>query len=267
MVDFRKLLPPSTRMEMMAERTEMQRIARLPDAWLAREILKMARHVRALRADTDPMRSYTSALTFRVMPFLAARLDPTVKLLPEEKPSMDEALDPVTFMPAMTPERLREMVLSVTSNADITYGIEQRDPRRRDMSIRLLERHAQHGNPVIVAIDRLHPELVTDPPEIEDTRAPLGGFQVVATTSWGYQKVVTWHPEMEDARQVMADLRQGRLPDRRSIYLTGDPEMVFTFTLRNEQDEMLDELRDATVTCDGRVRLPGNEDEAQPGMG
>lgn len=268
MVDFRKLLSPSTLIRMRAEREEMHRISKLPDQWLARELLRLGREVLRVRGDTDPRHSYTTGLTFRVIPYLASRLDPSVKLLPHEKYGYEEAQNAASFLPGMSDEDLRKAVTSYLSNASLTYGLTFSE--RENRAVQILSRVAENGNPIMIALDRITHHLASEPVNYLDEREPLAGYHLVIATDDGNQSVMFYDDELAPLTQRLVDLREvyhnmkenGRDDLLKTSKLVSEMaqkgHLAYELSIRDQDDHVIESMR-IVVGEDGVLGIADDE--------
>lgn len=213
MVDFRKLMTPKQIMAVESHEREAERVAALADSWLAREVLRIAREARELTGiDGSRGLTYSSALTMRIVPFLARRLDGTVRTRPEEEFTFEEAArDRDRFLPLLPPKRIAEITVNCVSQSNFASLLQ--DPQlHAHRAIRLLDRHPDRLNPVIVLLSRACPELGVPVGEARAARAPLTGYHLVLRPRSGPtgESLLTYCPDMESARMIVADAVCGR---------------------------------------------------------
>lgn len=89
MVDFRKMISPRSQAQMKEVRDELNLPRSNPE--MAEWLVGLARELRGTgHFSAEPIYSYDEWALFRVIPELAARLDPALVRLPEEMPQQDE---------------------------------------------------------------------------------------------------------------------------------------------------------------------------------
>lgn len=183
MVDFLKLLPRERRepirRRVAAEAREASRLHALPDRWLANEVLKLARTVRAaIPAGRDD--GYNALLLWDVMPEIARRLGGRI--------DANEVLDhEVRTCP---PERLREIAAQCHQNLGRSY---LKDAERTDADlcpVSFLTREAANGNPVAIALDRAAPPG----PDAKDS---LARHLSRISARRGHPATQAWHPALQ----------------------------------------------------------------------
>lgn len=140
---FKIPLSPETRARMAAEESEVRRLYGLTDTWLAAALLKLARAARTSVPFGPDAMVYESSLLYGLIPELCRRIG-TVTL------SMVE-IDWTHRL--MSNYELRRCCGLTLANVSGRYPGE---------SWALLSREVVHGNPVMLAMDRLCPGVVGD---------------------------------------------------------------------------------------------------------
>lgn len=137
---FKFKLKPETRQRIEKEEIEALRLYRLPDRWLARELIKIARAMRATTARFGPYDAvYDSTLLWHIVPEIAYRLGER-QFLQDER-ATHEVRD-------LTNAGLR-MVAGISWKNSSAFLYRNSDPGR------MFFREPCNGNPVVYALDRL----------------------------------------------------------------------------------------------------------------
>lgn len=241
MVDFRKLMTPRLILSMRDEDREAERVSKLADPWLAREVLRLVREARALTGiGSREDLTYSSALTMRIVPFLAKRLDATVRLRPDEEHTFREAADDKgRFLPLLPPERVADITRRYLSEAELSHQLLHSE-RRSHRAIHLLERHHERLNPVIVALSRAYPALRIPIGAPSPQREPLPGYHAVLRREDDRSKesLLTYCEDVETAESVMAAVQEGRVPavvsEARRMRFEGEAGLVLE--IRDQDD-------------------------------
>lgn len=248
MVDFRKMVTPRTLVMTSRIREEAARLLGLSDVWLARELMRAADLAAASIPDLERRGTYSSLLVFRVIPHLAARLDPSLlpRLKPNQRYGYEEACHPPSYAPGLRGEELRRLVISVVGNADLLYGVPSDSPIRDETRLRMLCEDTGSGrNPVIMALDRIAPD-----PSPARRRGPplppLTGVFLVAETRSGSQKTLSYHDDRGSAEAALERAASGKFPEmtRRIAPFAAAPgedpaAAVVALTLRTPEDDIL----------------------------
>ncbi len=151
--DFARLLTDDQRARIEATRWEMERLFALPDRFLARELLKMARQARAAIVDVEPRMhdpfdpTYDVSFLWHAVPEVAARLGETSFLANERRSPWLADTDGQDF---------RDRVGGWIQNVEIgrRHG---HDGGRVPNACLLLAHDPCNGNPVAIALDRIAP--------------------------------------------------------------------------------------------------------------
>ncbi len=154
MIDFEKLLSADQIACIEATHQTKIRLYGLPDRFLARELIRLARQARQIaiaagdsfvKETTYP--TYNATLLWSLIPELAYRLGET-DFLPNERADAD-------LRAADTPT-LRWSAATILRNCDLDrrYGYDQKSTPNACL---LVAHNACNGNPVAMAIDRLCP--------------------------------------------------------------------------------------------------------------
>ncbi|PZO73086.1 MAG: hypothetical protein DI629_20345 [Mesorhizobium amorphae] len=192
--------------------------------------------------------SYSSSLVFRVIPHLAARLDPSLlpRLKPNQRYGYEDASHPPSYAPGLRGGELRDLVISVVSNADLFYGVPAGSPLRDETRLRMLCEDTGSGrNPVIMALDRIAPD-----PSPARRRGPplppLTGVFLVAETRSGSQRTLSYHDDRGSAEAALERAASGELTERMrriapfAVAPGEDPSgAVVALTLRTPEDDVL----------------------------
>lgn len=138
-------------------RAEIERIYYLPDRWLAEELLRLVRQVRAELPDqlsfADRATSHACSLVWDVVPEIARRLG-------SRSLSPDESRDPKVT--DCEHDILRQYAGICLKFSALSALVEQRCP---DSVTRLLVREISEGNPIAIGLDRLSLASGTTPPQ------------------------------------------------------------------------------------------------------
>lgn len=137
---FKINLKPETRQRIEEDEIEALRLYRLPDRWLARELVRMARAMRAKTARFGPYDAvYDSTLLWHIVPEIAYRLG-------ERQFEMYERDE--KGVRALTNEGLRMVAgISWKNCSPFLY--------RNSDAGRIFFRAPCNGNPIVYALDRL----------------------------------------------------------------------------------------------------------------
>lgn len=140
-------LPDHIRARLDATRDEMARLHGLPDRWLAQALLNMARGARASHADlADPdQQVYGPAFLWHLVPEVARRLGG--QLQPGEGDRYRHLDD----------YSLRVVAGRYLKHAGLGYYDTGSQERSEPSSLDLLDHDFVNGNPVAMAVDRIHP--------------------------------------------------------------------------------------------------------------
>lgn len=151
MVNFRKLLSPEAIERLNAERAELIRMWRLPDRFLAADLLRKARAARAaypsvLGLDPNGWSTYEKTFVWDVVPEVAARLGET-DFDPNERKAEVRGCSDV---------ELRDWVgISLNNMGMIREAWLDKNPVINPWI--LLTHSIANGNPVLFAVDRVSP--------------------------------------------------------------------------------------------------------------
>lgn len=254
-MDFRELIAPSLLVKMKRERQELARMTELDDRALADALIGLARQAREIRGPADMrIASYTDAMLGEIIPDIARRLDPDIDLTDAEidvERHRERRFDCRT----MDGQQYRSFVGYCLANTQMNYGLRDADQDARAIS--LLSRMSQHGNPVIIALDRLVPAGPRPaPPAAHDPetyhvpswdvsaaeRPDLDGCWVMGVKG-EREFVVTYRESLEEAGAAATALLEpeaSRHPDRGRVLdcaLAGGASV--TLDIRNCRDEVL----------------------------
>lgn len=187
MVNFTKLLSPETRARGAAEREELMRMWRLPDRFLAADLLRKAREARTLYPvlqDHGPDRStYETTFVWDVIPEIAARLGETSFQFLERKSEVR----------ACTDIELRQWLgLSLKHMGMLREAWLDKD---RMVNPWLMLTHSiPNGNPVLFAMDRICP------PTMDSDDWGARHVREIARNR-GFEGISAWSPMMQDYDQ------------------------------------------------------------------
>lgn len=194
-MDFSRLLTPAQRTKGEWSEGETERLFNLADRWLAEELLRLARAVRAQFPDRvgDPRSLvYESAVVWHVVPEVARRLGAT-RLLP------NEATDP--FIRAKSDAELRAVVGGCLNNSSLGRWGHDREALRLGPA-ELLGKDIANGNPVAFAMDR----LAAAPAPGADRDDWIARYVREISRSRGFAETPYWSPELRGRPQAVAPL-------------------------------------------------------------
>lgn len=183
------LLSANSRACIDASRVTMARLHALPDRFLGRELLRLARAARTQVLVTDAYMAdpqygtYNVALLWHVLPEMAARLGETSFELNERK-------DP--WMAAKTGADFRECVSSYITHNDLGHRYGYKGDQAEPNPCYLLGHEPCNGNPIAIALDRLCPPFDTSADDAarrirEAGRCRFGNDAVVNAWSPAFQ--------------------------------------------------------------------------------
>ncbi|NTF16982.1 hypothetical protein G6L37_00885 [Agrobacterium rubi] len=185
MVDFRKLMSPELRARSDAERVEMIRLWRLPDRFLAADLLRKVRSARemypkVLGRDLDGYSSYETSFAWDVVPEVAARLGETDFLASERKSEVRACSD----------VELRDWVGSCLKHMGmIREAWIEKDPLINPWL--MLTHSIPNGNPVLFAMDRV------SAPTMESTDWGAAHVREIARHR-GFEGISAWSPMLQN---------------------------------------------------------------------
>lgn len=183
---FNSDLSPATQRRLTKLHEEALRLYRLPDRWLAQELLRLARRARLEQPEHlhrgRPM-SYATSFVWHLLPNLAERLGAT-DFRPGENAHPDIVSAEGPF--------LRELVSSYMQNHGLSTLPQQRE-RNRPSAIDIITRDPANGNPIAIALDRVAPALVNGKP----SQDWLARYIQEISNIRGRQPRSHWHPDMQ----------------------------------------------------------------------
>jgi hypothetical protein len=177
---FSSLLSSEDILKLQIVSSEMKRIFELPDRFLGREILRLARQARL----EDPERLgkatcnfYENTAVWSVLPGIAKKLGET-GFTADEKAEM-------LYIPEKNDE-FREYVGAFLTNSQFknTAGL-------NTIASKLLSHDVANGNPVAMAMDRISPPV----PDSNDNVVRL--VREVSRSRFGDERFSSWSPEMQ----------------------------------------------------------------------
>jgi hypothetical protein len=184
--DFKKLMSPELRKRHEAKIVEIDRLYQLPDRWLGRELMTLARNVRASGVFGDGYPDYSvaqSALFWDLIPEITSRMGETV-FQPAERP---------LYVRRMDDQELRARVSElIWSDRVIARTFDDRLFRDFNPYL-LLVNDACNGNPVAIGLDRF--AAVS-----EDAPDKIGDFVFQIADRRGHEASFYWRPEFNESR-------------------------------------------------------------------
>ena len=137
---FKFNLSHETQMRLEYEEREALRLYRLPDRWLARELVRMARFMRSMEPRFGPYDNvYDATMFWHLVPEIAFRLG-------ERQFVQYERSDP----------EIRKLTASnLRTRAGLSWGNCGSNNYRREPEGRMFFREACNGSPLVYALDRL----------------------------------------------------------------------------------------------------------------
>lgn len=203
MVDFRKMISPRSQAQMKEVRDELNLPRSNPE--MAEWLVGLARELRGTgHFSAEPIYSYDEWALFRVIPELAARLDPALVRLPEEMPQQDEKRDMLTHVATASDARLGEMVQSLISHASFGRGRSEIGDTRVDRIVDMFHIHRGQKCPLSQGAKRLAGR--PDPEFDGDDREPLPGSYLLAT-SQRHDRVLCYSEDPAELDRGFAALR------------------------------------------------------------
>jgi hypothetical protein len=192
-IDFRSRLDPETRARMDRVRAEVHRLHALPDRFLGRALLTLARRARVEapeRLGKPSDAGYENLLVWSTIPRLAKALGET-----------DFTAEEISLLP-LTPEggqALRDHVGNCLANADLLrYGL-----KHRSEALQILGHSFVNGNPITSALDRVAPPA----PESDDWIARH--MREISRNRFGDARFDAWSPAFQS--------HPARRPDPRPV--------------------------------------------------
>jgi hypothetical protein len=192
-IDFKKLLSADRISRIEAAEATMARLHSLPDRFLAREILRLARDARRQISEFDNWihdpfyGTYNVLLLWHVLPELAARLGET-SFQPNERRDADLA--------TRTGADFRDWVSSCIAHNDVGHRYGYKDKGSVPTPCYLLGQDVCNGNPIAIALDRLCP------PGIDSTDSTAKLIREVGRYRFGDNASInTWSPAFQNYKQ------------------------------------------------------------------
>lgn len=137
---FKLNLSPEARQQMELDQREALRLYRLPDRWLARELMRMARVLRAMEPRYGPYDNvYDASMFWHLIPEIAFRLG-------ERQFVQDERSDPGIRKLPVTTLRSRAAISWMNCGSMAYLKVPES---------RMFFREVCNGSPIIYALDRL----------------------------------------------------------------------------------------------------------------
>jgi len=195
--DFTNLIRPERReafrRRLDAERREMARLYALPDRWLAQELLRLAREIRAnvpgLARPDGQGSGYNSFALWQLVPEIARRLG--APLGPHEATDYD--------LKTASPKELRRAAGYAFNWIDRDYL----KPAKKDEAdlcpVGVLFHGIANGSPIAMALDRIAPPG----PEADDY---VARHVREISRARGHEVVSSWHPGLQDMPEPAADM-------------------------------------------------------------
>ena len=247
-MDFRKLLSPKSRAEIAERRAQVLAFQTLSPLEMAEELMT---HVRSLRGSgqfsNDPHYSYDEAALYRVAPELARVLDPDFELDEAEHPAPEEARDKVTYLRGQGPDKLRSFVASILAHGSFERA--QRAGRYSEIARKADLAFGRCPSLFSIAADTAFPGIapVREAPE---ERAPLPGFQVIASFDSGYDKSLHYTEDRDLAERSLdvaeayfgsSEVDDGDLDHLEKMRLRFDTTTPARVSLQTYEGAILDE--------------------------
>jgi hypothetical protein len=198
-IDWKNIISPEARARVEEVGREVERLHALPDRFLARALLDMARRGREdhpERLGVPREAGYGNLLIWSVIPALAQRLGE--KGLTETEKSCAREVP-------REPAELRRFIGNCLLNSDLqTLGIEA-----GSRALDVLGHSIVNGNPITSALDRIAPPA----PESDDWVARH--MREVSRSRFGDERFDSWTPEFQDwkaVREAAAAAKAGDSP-------------------------------------------------------
>lgn len=185
MIDWNDMMTKEQRDRRARQDREVERLYELPDRWLARELLSLARAARALGHDVfghevPKVDRYQSELVWDIVPEVAARLGETAFHKHERS----------HFIRSVSDQELRLRAANQVDYQPLLVTFSQRLHRGINV-YNLLTRPPVRGNPVFIGLDRFAPA---------DEAAPDWAAKAVNANlaARGIDGVYSWCPDPEN---------------------------------------------------------------------
>lgn len=209
-MDFRQLISPKSQVSLAAERQSMIEFQALAPKPMAAALLQASRQlIDSGRFSSEHDYSYDEWALYRVIPAMARMLDPEVELRETEIAKEDERRDPLTWVADADVDKIKSSVDSLISHASLRRA-ELGSQADKDAAELLLGNRRQCA--MSVAMDRILPGSYPARAK-PDTRAPLTGRYLIATSPSGRDGVLRYSEaveELEDMMQTAIAIREGR---------------------------------------------------------
>ena len=185
-INFSSLLSPQTRERLARTAVEIGRLYRLPNRWLAEQLLKLTRQLRRDYPDKlgyPYALGYDAAFAWHLVPEIAKRLGATL-LLPNEATEIG--------IMTLQGQDFREYAGVFLNNIVVKHW-----PHTGCSGIpsaaELLAHSIANGNPVAIAIDRLYPA----PPRGQDRHDAIARQIREVSHYRGHAETAYWSPDLQ----------------------------------------------------------------------
>lgn len=176
-MDFRRLMGGKDRESADARRAEMARLFALPNRWMARELMALARVVASIVRAKSPGHEQMR-LFIEVVPEVAFRLGET-EFLPSERPQAVRCLSNASLRGLASSLIYMDHDLRIAAESRMTRGFN---------AYYLIVNEPCNGNPITVALDRFAPADMADLDSMAESVFRTSELR-------GHDPVFEWRPD------------------------------------------------------------------------
>ena len=184
---FKFPISPERRARIDYEQSEMARLHGLPDAFLARALLKLKRDAVAelpAKFASPPDCGYEGLILWHLIPAIAQRLGETRLTADEENCARTVPFDPAEF---------RFYAGNCLSNSSMLRFVDGRDG-----AVSMLDREIANGSPIAIGVDRLVP------PGPDSHDGIVRHMRQISRVRFGHEEFLAWEPAFQDYERSRA---------------------------------------------------------------